>query len=135
MISIAAFTDATGKIDWEALRRAEIEAGESCYQCRGMIFPPKGRSSLCNPCRLMREEEGEVDHGSRLRCPKCGHLWKVEREEGDIHSEGSHEVCCPECDHEFEVVTEVSFSWRSPGLIERKDESKAGGPRGEEPVG
>jgi hypothetical protein len=50
----------------------------------------------------------------------------VESEGGDVYSEGSHGVCCPKCEHEFEVVTEVSYSWRSPALIEKKAEIEAG---------
>jgi hypothetical protein len=136
MTNIADFRDASGQINWEALHRAEIEAGESCSQCRGMIFPPKGHSSLCNLCRLIREEEGAVDHSNRLRCPKCRHDWAVETEDtGELYGEGSHDVCCPVCGHEFGVVTTVSYSWESPGMVEREGEVNAEGQRGREPVG
>jgi len=136
MTNIAEFRNASGQIDWEALHRAEIEAGECCNLCRGVIFPPRGRSSLCNLCRLIREEEGKVDHRNRLRCPKCRHDWAVEAEDnGELYSEGSHEVCCPVCDHEFEVVTAVSYSWESPGLVVREGDDNAQGQHGPKPVG
>jgi ssDNA-binding Zn-finger/Zn-ribbon topoisomerase 1 len=125
MIDVDKFKDSLGKVDWKALREAEVAAGEHCRECGWLIYPPKGRPSLCHKCRDLREDKGEVDHQSRLRCPKCRHLWNVDREDGDIHSEGSHEVCCPECEHEFEVVTNVSYSWESPKLIEEESEIHA----------
>lgn len=126
MIGLDKFTDATGKVDWEGLERARTDVGERCYECGSLVYPEKGCRALCRRCGDLHEDEGEVNHTSRLRCPKCGHLWNADREESELYGEGSHEVCCRVCEHEFEVVTEVSYSWRSPALMEKKAEIEAG---------
>jgi len=70
MISFKDFEKEDGKIDWNALRKAKIEAGESCHKCNSMIFPAKGCYALCCKCECLNKDDA-VDHNYFVRCPSC----------------------------------------------------------------
>ena len=117
MISIEAYTNDEGRTDWEAYRAAQLQAGEYCMSCGAGIVFPKGQPTTCGECRWMAAEEGEVCHGGRLRCPACRHQWDVaDFDVFDLYEEGRHEIMCPECEHEFTVSTDVSYTFTSPGV-------------------
>jgi DNA-directed RNA polymerase subunit RPC12/RpoP len=111
-----------GKLDWAAYQKAQVDNGEACRECKKYIYPPKGTPSLCYACISLHQDKFEVSHNERIRCPKCGHLWPASDEEGELHSEGTHEVTCPECEAEFEINTSVSYEFTSPALEDTKKE-------------
>lgn len=102
----------------------DINNGERCRQCRAWIFHiyPPGHSMLCVECGQL-ELEGECSHRSRLRCPQCMHSWDVwEGDDSGIFEDGSFEVSCPSCDHDFEITTSVSYVFTSPKAGETEDD-------------
>ena len=114
-----------GKIDWEAYRKAQIEAGEICYQCGSLdnlIFSP-GYKKLCHQCESISKSR-ELSHDKMVRCPACGHSWKVgDNDDYDLYEDGEHEVSCSNCNHDFQVTTHVSYRFESPERVtEPKDE-------------
>ena len=120
MISIDDFRKEDGRTDWTAFYRARKEAGEICRQCSSCIIFSSG-PGLCNECRHMRDSTIEVEHSRYVRCPKCQDKFSArESEMYELYEEGGHEILCQECDHEFEVVTNVSYSFRSPELAKEE---------------
>ncbi len=120
MVSIDDHRKKDGGIDWDSYRKAQVASGEACRECGSFIVFGRGVPRLCGSCSALHQDEGDVSHEYRLRCPKCRHLWKVGTDEYDLHQEGTHEVMCPECEHEFDIQTSVSFSFTSPKLMEVK---------------
>lgn len=107
--------DANGNLDWKSYDAAKVANGETCYQCGGTasLFG-RGRQSLCGDCTRMAADDDDVSHDTLIRCPKCRHAWNVyETDDYELYSDGEHDVTCPECEHEFEVVTAVSFRFTS----------------------
>jgi hypothetical protein len=111
-----------GKIDWKAYEDAEIAAGQLCLRCKERIIYPllsewTGGRRLCNSCKNMDTDKGEVSHHIDLRCPKCGFLMNVndyDLWECGLWEEGEHEIYCVKCDHKFTVTTNTSHSFDSP---------------------
>lgn len=118
MISMRDFEDEKGKVDFKAYHRAEIDAGERCYICDGYIMFAKGNKTKCYDCEKLEKNE-EVSHFCLIRCPKCKATWDAhETEDYDLHYDGEHKISCYECGYDFEVITSVSYSFKSPELIE-----------------
>jgi hypothetical protein len=100
--------------------------GEICQLpgCNHFIIYAKGYPQTCSECRSL-DNPDELNHSSNIRCPKCGYNWSVwEGEDSELFAEGEHEVTCHKCDHEFEVVTSVSYDFQSPERIQAKDQAK-----------
>jgi hypothetical protein len=117
---IADFKDGAGNIDWKAYRRAEVANGERCSrpECEAsFIFSANGKPTLCNPCKEMASERGEIRHDDLVRCPKCGHSWAPDPVDDSVFSDGENSVACEKCDHDFEVTTIISFSFKSPARL------------------
>ncbi len=132
MSTLDDFRKQDGQIDWDAYRQAEINEGKKCYKCGAYIMlsgisffgrPERiAGPSLCMSCRSLPNKE-EITHESFIRCPKCGHSWNPrDNENYEIYEDGDHNVCCPECDHDFEIFTSVTFTFRSPELISEQEE-------------
>lgn len=116
-IKSADFRDAAGAIDWRAFRRARLENGEICEKCGESIVYPCGYRTICLECKDLALD-GEVSHGSRVRCPRCGATW--DPHDADcyhVFGDGEHEVCCIECDHDFTISTDVSYTFTSPARV------------------
>lgn len=126
-----------GSWDWAAYRKAQVANGEKCYRCGGYIMTLglRGHRVLCYDCREMDSRKDDVRHENLIRCPKCRHQWPaVGDDDYENYSEGSHAVTCPECEYEFSIETNVSYSFTSPELIEEK-ESKEEEAENDEPAG
>ena len=122
MISILDYKTSDGKVDWNEYRTAKIGAGERCYQCGASIQFGSGFRSLCSACQLLVSNDGGVSHEQYIRCPKCSKTWDpYQHENYDLLEDGPHDVTCPRCDHEFEVETDVTYSFTSPGMIQEND--------------
>lgn len=117
-----------GSIDWNAYRKAEIANGDLCYQCGGSarLLGGPGHRVLCGSCeRLSTRLNEEVDHASRIRCPKCGYVHVVDGDwdHYEIFAEGEHSLTCSECNHDFTIETHVSYSFTSPPRLDEKQEA------------
>ena len=118
MISFTDFEDEFGVVNWKALRVAEIAGGHNCKQC-GSICRGKATGSprLCYQCTEAMGRE-ELNHDSRIRCPKCGAVEVVDCDRHWLWDDGSHDVTCWSCDHDYEVQTTVSFNFCSPARLD-----------------
>lgn len=95
-------------------REDRKQRGELCIACGALIIHSSGLPARCRDCRAI-DEPGSLDHHAAVRCPKCGHHWKIMgSDDYELFHEGTHDVTCGECDHEFEVETSVTYSFRSP---------------------
>lgn len=112
-----------GGHDWAAYYAAQIAKGEKCYQCHALIYNASGERTLCYECRQLETDRDEVWHESFIRCPKCGNLDLISEWDDDYFKEkyedGDHEVECMECEHRYEIGTNVSYSYTSPPMIEK----------------
>ena len=91
-----------------------------CSRCSRHIFSFQRRcveSGLCQACMSL-SEPGELDHSSELRCPACKHSWDLFDcgDYGEMMDEDGHDIDCPECQHEFRIVTSISFIFTSPAI-------------------
>ena len=116
----------TGKTDWTAYRAACLEGGQTCTQCGALIYPRTGHRCVCSDCKNLEKPE-EANHDSRLRCPACGESWNPAEcdDPTTAYADGEHDVTCPECSHEFEITTHVSYSYTSPARIQQEPEPAA----------
>lgn len=126
MISYTDFRNPeTKRVDWDALRKAQIAAGEKCTQCGAFILPGKGYPTKCRPCSQLESSAEEVHHHKEVRCPACGETFDAfehaQETEGDLLHDGDHEVSCPECSHNFNITTFVEWTFRSPARIQNQE--------------
>ncbi len=63
----------------------------------------------------MADDSTDVTHGNLLRCPHCRGTQDVTEEEG-IYEEGEHSIWCDHCEKEYEIGTDVSYTFISPAL-------------------
>lgn len=118
LTSILDFQDADKNIDWAAYRASQISNGEACMDCGKMIPFGKGHPSKCGACERISDDNDEISHDKYIRCPKCRHQWdETERDNYEIYNDGEHQVSCPECEHDFEISTDVSFWFTSPEML------------------
>jgi DNA-directed RNA polymerase subunit RPC12/RpoP len=110
---------------WARVKREDEEkkqSGEKCLMCGEYILclRPPGYSQRCWKCKELDGADAVRDN-RYVRCPKCRHSWNPfdgdAYWENDFFQEGEHDVCCPACEHRFEVTTNVSYSFDSPVLI------------------
>jgi hypothetical protein len=121
LVKMDDFRKPDGNLDWTAYSKAEVANGERCDSCRSMLLHPTGRPRTCGSCRDLAEDDGEVSHDERVRCPACKHTWNPrDNEEYDLLEDGEHSTTCGECGHDFEVSTSISWTFQSPALVEKK---------------
>jgi len=126
-VKMESFRKPDGSVDWTAYSKAEVANGEKCQGCKTMLLYPKGYPETCGSCRDLVDDAGEVMHDRRVRCPACKHTWSPrDNEDYDVLEDGEHTVSCPECDHEFEVSTSISWTFHSPALKKHEQEEQAG---------
>ncbi len=130
MIQLDDYRDANDRIDWPAYRHAQVSAGESCRTCGHFILFSNGGPTQCGSCDSLTSDKDEVRHSDFIRCPKCKESMSV-HDEMSVHDDmyrlyedGSHEMSCQNCDHDFEIVTHVTYSFESPALIATDDEEE-----------
>ena len=125
MIHLDNFKLQDGDYDWIAYRNAQKNNGEICTSCGAFIvrlFKDTGHPDRCESCKAIDTNKEEVTHDSFIRCPACGETMNVmDMECGDLYQDGEHGVCCNSCEQEFEIITNVSYSFKSPARIEKKD--------------
>lgn len=112
-----------GKTDMRSYNAAQLANGDRCSECGVYIMFPKGHRDKCRSCEKARTDDGELTHTEKIRCPKCRHMMNSEdvAECTDYRLYNGNEdtkVTCLECDHEFEVVTHISYSFVSPAMGE-----------------
>ena len=125
MVNIEDHQTPEGKTNQKSYRAAQIANGEICTQCGeyARVFGT-GHPELCSQCKDADKTE-ELTHDVYIRCPKCGYKWNAyEDDEYTILSDGEHTVSCHQCDYEFGIVTNVSYSFVSP---ERQPRSESQG--------
>lgn len=122
MTSIDDYKKADGRIDWDAYNAAQVRAGEKCSRCGHFIVFARGYRDECHSCKALDEDKGEVWHDDKVRCPKCRHTMDVHGSElYELYEEGTHDISCRSCDHDFEVTTRVQHSFMSPDLIKPEE--------------
>jgi hypothetical protein len=118
MIKFEDYEDENGNIDWNSYHKAEVEVGERCMTCGESIIFGKGYPTECRNCKDI-QTEGTAHHNSRVRCPKCRHVWNpYDTEDYHVFEEGDHEIGCYECNHTFSVSTIVEYTFCSPDYDE-----------------
>jgi hypothetical protein len=127
MIKMNNYRRENGSVDWDAYHGAQVIAGEICMQCGHYIFnffgPDTPGPKKCGSCETLDIAIEEVTHEDLLRCPKCKHLQpSCDEWESGIHNEDDlSNIICNECEHEYEVETSITYSFRSPPLLEIKE--------------
>jgi DNA-directed RNA polymerase subunit RPC12/RpoP len=117
MIEFKDFQDENGKVNWAKYDKAQIDNGEKCLRCGALILRSKNVRTLCFDCKSLDEEKGKVSHDSYIRCPKCSSQWDPQTiEQYDAFQDGEHDVICPECEHRFEIITYVTYTFISPAM-------------------
>jgi uncharacterized protein YlaI len=126
MIKMEDYRSKDGNIDWSSYYKAQTDAGEKCYECGKYIFNMFKRDYIarrekCKECNLLETNSDEVNHHSFIRCPKCRATMNIHNFESyELHNDGEHEIMCQECEHEFEIRTDIEYSFSSPELIKPK---------------
>ncbi len=121
-ILLSSFEKEDGSIDWAGYQKAKIDNGERCYQCSSFILFANGYKRLCARCNEMQSIEGMVTHNNRVRCPKCRKEMGVQDYElYELYEEGEHLISCQNCDCDFNVETEVNYTFKSPELLREED--------------
>lgn len=122
-VKIDDYEGPNGTVDWQAYRKASIENGEKCRDCGAFIMSPSGHPSWCYDCNDARSNTGEINHNRMVRCPACRYMWAPgEHDDYELLSDEEHEVNCYECNHEFTITTNVSYSFDSPPLLNTEEE-------------
>lgn len=132
MINFNDHKNEDGSTDWESYRKAQIDAGDRCYKCdvhisnvRIGIFARQASPQMCQACQHLADD-CSVEHEQFFRCPVCGEVTLVfENEYYELCQEGEHNVTCPDCDHKFEVITTVTYSFESPERITQEEAQDA----------
>lgn len=112
-----------GSIDWDAYRKAEIAAGERCYECMGitLYFGDTPGRRKCGACERL-DRPAELRHHSRIRCPYCQHVHDVYEGTFDVWNDGDHALTCGHCEQDFIIRTDVSYNFVSPALGSKEPE-------------
>lgn len=116
-----------GTYNWDALHAAEaaykrqrVADGTLCSRCGRyanlLSSDVPGYERLCYDCKNLRDDADEVSSDNDVRCPECGHIQEAvaDCDDSDRYAEGEHSVTCSECEHEYTIETQVSYSFTSP---------------------
>lgn len=126
-VSMADYKDASGRIDYDRYRAAQIANGEHCQQCETLISVfGIGKPRDCHQCQdLAAKPQQSVEHDKLIRCPSCRALFEGPQS-GIDYNRGYIDAYCESCECEFEVDIEVSVSFRSPKVCEHDWEEIGG---------
>ncbi len=125
-----------GSFDWKAYNAACVADGSHCRTCGRYMLPNIFKHTAtgpreCGSCVSLREDLEEVTDDNKVRCPECRHTYDLttymsENAHYDGYQEGEHNVDCPQCEKTFTITTHVSYSFTSPALKEKPNESECG---------
>jgi hypothetical protein len=113
-----------GRIDWTAYNKAQKDNGEVCCRCGDYIVFASGYMSECYSCKLLKEDKDEVRHERQIRCPHCCARHDIERFSDYFYREGPVSLTCSTCELDFEVEVEVTYSFKSPALVDQGTEDE-----------
>ena len=114
MIKFVDFKKPKGSINLAAYNAAGKQAGAICCECGALLLFPKGQPTECGSCKALQSDKEAVTHSDLVRCPECGHTQAPE----ELYEEGEHRVDCGNCEAEFTVSTQISYSYTSPARRE-----------------
>jgi transposase-like protein len=91
-----------------------------CEKC-GKEFTPFLYDTMCYSCKKKKHQEDiadeikngetdETDCEDEIYCPYCGELYEPDCEY-ELYEEGEHDLTCGECDKEFIVTVNISYSY------------------------
>jgi DNA-directed RNA polymerase subunit RPC12/RpoP len=123
MVDIENYENENGEINWVEYNKAKIENGDECYTCGTQIFFSKGCRQQCSQCDNIKKDK-KLSHDKFVRCPKCRKTWNpMGSEDWELFQEGDHGIWCNDCGHEFEIYVIVKYTFKSPKLLEKNNES------------
>lgn len=113
-----------GRYDYAAYDLARVQNGDFCSSCLSWLVAPKGFPELCYDCKSMKEDLDEVSHDEYLRCPFCREEEEVcYMEDYSLYQDGPHEITCTNCGKEYEITTNVSYSFVSPAICKEESDT------------
>lgn len=126
MVDFDDYKDDKGNTDWTAYHKAKVKIGEECLKCGKLIhlegIDTPGHPEECRDCKELCTEDGEVTHNDFIRCPACRNQMRIMGgDDYDSYGEGEHEIMCDGCEFEFEITTEVTYTFTSPAILEEED--------------
>ncbi len=126
MANFKDFEDDKGKVDWTAYHKRRKDIGEECFECGRLIhldgIDAPGHPEKCRDCNDMSVDKEEVTHEDFIRCPACRNQMRIiGGNDFDCYDAGEHEIMCDECEFEFEITTDVTYTFTSPAMLEKKD--------------
>jgi len=74
----------------------------------------------CKKCRItevenkineFQEKEIDTEYCDNIICPHCGNEHESDCENPIFYNDGEHVFQCRYCDNEFNVITDISFSY------------------------
>ena len=107
------------KITKTQLEDETMDGFEKCIDCRGLIITPgPSPDGRCFDCREAHDDDEAICLNKNVRCPACRNYFDPHASEYYTLLEyGDHDVICPECDYEFEIETNIEWSFDSPAMI------------------
>lgn len=93
---------------------------DNCNECGALIhhFSDQPPHQPCFQCRHKDDVGKTWDSDTRVRCPACGCDEPAMDWDGSLHEEGSHEISCGHCGHQYTIETTVTFNFCSPERME-----------------
>ena len=120
MIRMDDYTGPDGLTDWKCYREAQVVVGECCRTCGDLLVFGTGYPRDCAGCDRLKVHGGQVEHDRLIRCPACRELFRP-GDDYNLFQEGQHGVQCPSCEAEFEIETQVNWTFGSPELISEQE--------------
>lgn len=117
MTSITDFVDENQRVNVGKYRQALRDAGEACNSCNGFISHPNGSPTVCYNCRTLSSRE-QMANDQCVRCPNCGHEFNVWQHTDYylLWDSGTHPVECTECNTQFDIQTQITYTFVSPAM-------------------
>lgn len=112
--SFGDFRDENGDVDWKLYDEYRVSVGLRCKTCNDLMWEISGYPRDCGECRSLKEEDAGLSHSSMIKCPHCKSIMDVyENDYHELFEDGTHSIYCMNCDEEFQIRTDVSFTFNS----------------------
>jgi uncharacterized protein YbaR (Trm112 family) len=87
---------------------------DRCPQCTGPIlnWEDEPKQELCNECQTFArcDNDEKAPHPRMIQCPYCNAFEVVQNtDDHEIYEEGNHSICCPNCNEDYEIKTEIKY--------------------------